>query len=103
MIQRHDNSIGHQFQLLGHAFHSEINLEPYLITLTEEAEEFPPIVHEGIEFIYIIEGEMTYQEGERTYRMCPGDSLYFDPTAPHGPVELVTLPIVMLTVISTLS
>ena len=103
VVQRHDNPIGHKFQLLGHAFHSEIAVEPYLITLTEEAEKFPAIVHEGIEFIYMIEGQMIYQEGDRTYDMCAGDSLYFDPSAPHGPVRLVKLPVVMLTVISAIS
>ena len=102
-VQRHDNRIGHQYQLLGHVFHSDIKLEPYLITLTKETEEFPLIFHEGIEFMYILEGEMMYQEGERTYHMCPGDSLYFDPSAPHGPVELISLPLKMLTVIGALN
>ena len=103
LVQRHDNPIGHKFQLLGHAFHSEIDVEPYLITLTEETEEIPLIVHEGIEFIYMLEGQMIYQEGDRTYDMYPGDSLYFDPSSPHGPVRLVSVPVVMLTVISAIS
>ncbi|MDE0511194.1 MAG: XRE family transcriptional regulator [Gammaproteobacteria bacterium] len=102
-VQRHDNRIGHQYQLLGHTFHSDIKLEPYLITLTEKAEEFPLIFHEGIEFMYILEGEMIYQEGDRTYHMCPGDSLYFDPSSPHGPLELISVPVKMVTVISALN
>lgn len=102
-VQRHDNRIGHQYQLLGHTFHSDIKLEPYLITLTEKSEEFPLIFHEGIEFMYVLEGELKYQEGERTYHLCPGDSLYFDPSSPHGPVELITVPVRMVTVISALN
>ena len=102
-VQRHDNRIGHQYQLLGHAFHSSIKLEPYLITLTEESEEFPMIFHDGIEFMYILEGEMVYREGNRTYHMCPGDSLYFDPSAPHGPVKLISLPVKFLTLISAIN
>ena len=103
IVQRHDNRIGHQYQLLGHTFHSDIKLEPYLITLTEKTEEFPLIFHEGIEFMYVLEGELKYQEGDRTYHMHPGDSLYFDPSSPHGPVELVTVPVKMLTVIGALN
>ena len=74
-------------------------MEPYLVTLTEESEVFPLFQHEGVEFIYMLSGEVVYRHGDRTYRLIPGDSLFFDADAPHGPEELVEVPILLLSVI----
>ena len=90
---------GHQYQLLGHSVGKSISVEPYLITLTEESEVFPLFQHPGMEFIYMLEGGMTYMHGDRSYRLAPGDSLFFDADAPHGPEDLDRLPIRFLSVI----
>ena len=50
--------------------------------------------------IYVLEGEMDYRHGEKTYALGPGDSLYFDPQTAHGPDRLLVLPIRFLAVIS---
>jgi uncharacterized cupin superfamily protein len=55
--------------------------------------------HAGIEFIYMLEGELIYRHGSRTYRLEPGDALFFDADAPHGPDDLVSLPIRFLSII----
>ena len=101
-VQRRDNPIGHEYQLLGHSFHSEVSLEPYLIKLTNADEEFPKSFHDGIEFMYLLKGKMTYQQGDNIFEMEPGDSLYFDATVPHGPIKLTRLPVEILTTIATL-
>ena len=67
--------------------------------MTESSDVFPIFQHAGLEFIYIIEGEVAYRHGSRLYTMLPGDSLFFDADAPHGPEELRKLPIRMLSVI----
>ena len=100
MIERRGTRAGHAYQLLGHSLHKGVSVEPYLITLTEESEVFPLFQHSGVEFIYILEGEVLYRHGGRTYRMGPGDSLFFDSDAPHGPEELITLPIRFLSMIA---
>ena len=41
--------------------------------------------HDGLEFLYVLEGEVVYRHGNNLYRMTPGDSLFFDADAPHGP------------------
>jgi quercetin dioxygenase-like cupin family protein len=43
---------------------------------------------------------MIYRHLNATYTLTPGDSLFFDADAPHGPEELVTLPVRFLSVIS---
>ncbi len=96
LIERRGTRAGHQYQLLGHNIGKLISMEPYLITLTDESEVFPLFQHNGIEFVYMLEGEVVYRHGNDTYLMLPGDSLFFDSDAPHGPEELIQVPIRMI-------
>ena len=98
-IERRGTRAGHQYQLLGHTVGKQVFVEPYLISLTEESDVFPLFQHDGVEFIYMLAGEMIYRHASQTYRLTPGDSLFFDADAPHGPEELVDLPIRFLAVI----
>ena len=98
-IERRGTRAGHQYQLLGHTVSRRMFVEPYLIHLTGESDVFPVFQHGGVEFIYILEGRITYRHGDRTWAMGPGDSLFFDAEAPHGPEELTELPIRFLSVL----
>lgn len=100
-IERRGTSKGHRYQLLGHSLRSKTQVEPYLITLDEDSDAYPIFRHEGTEFIYMLEGELTYAHGDETYRLAPGDSLFFDSGAAHGPLELRRLPAVYLSIIVT--
>lgn len=99
-IERRGTRAGHQYQLLGHTPSGPLVVEPYLIKLTEQSDVFPIFQHAGLEFIYVLEGEVVYRHGNKTYTLRPGDSLYFDADAPHGPEELLKLPITFLSVIT---
>ncbi len=98
-IERRGTRAGHQYQLLGHTVGKQVFVEPYLITLTEKSDVFPLFQHDGVEFIYMLSGEVIYRHASATYRLGAGDSLFFDADAPHGPEELVSLPIRFLAVI----
>lgn len=100
-IERRGTRAGHQYNLLGHldSTASGLQIEPYLITLTAKSDIFPTFQHEGMEFLYMLEGEVKYRHADRLYSMRPGDSLMFDADAPHGPEVLVKLPIRFLSVI----
>ena len=102
VIERRGTRAGHQYQLLGHTggVTGRVVVEPYLITLTEESDVFPIFQHSGLEFIHVLEGEVVYRHADRLYPLTPGDSLFFDADAPHGPEELRKLPIRFLSVIS---
>jgi transcriptional regulator with XRE-family HTH domain len=102
-IERRGTRAGHQYQLLGHSIHSDVSVEPYLITLKEGSEVFPIFQHEGVEFIYMLQGIVVYRHADTTYRLTPGDSLFFDADAPHGPEELVKLPVRFLSIITNSS
>ena len=99
VIERRGSRAGHQYQLLGHSIGKGVSVEPYLITLTQKSEVFPLFQHDGQEFIYLLSGKVRYRHGNRTYVLQPGDSLFFDADAPHGPEELLELPIRLLSVI----
>ena len=99
-IERRGTRAGHQYELLGHSGGKRVLVEPYLITLTEESDVFPLFQHSGLEFIYMLEGEVGYRHSDKTYVLRPGDSLYFDADAPHGPEELRKLPIRFISVIA---
>ena len=99
-IERRGTRAGHLYHLLGHSVGHRTSVEPYLITLTEKSEVFPLFQHSGTEFIYVLEGRVIYRHGSQTYDMGPGDSLFFDSDVPHGPEELVALPVRMLSLIA---
>ena len=100
-IDRRGSSKGHRYQLLGHGLRAKLNVEPFLITLDEGSDAYPIFQHEGVEFLYMLEGEVSYAHGDQTYLMQPGDSLFFEAGIPHGPLELRRLPAVYLSVIVT--
>ncbi|MEM9430105.1 MAG: XRE family transcriptional regulator [Pseudomonadota bacterium] len=100
-LDREGTRANHQYKLLGHigANASGVIVEPYIITLTGEADVFPTFQHAGIETIYMLEGAVTYRHGSKTYTLHAGDTLFFDADAPHGPETLVELPVRFLSVI----
>ena len=101
-VERRGSRAGHQYNVLGHIDNntSGVVVEPYLITLTADSDVFPTFQHLGIELIYMLEGEVAYRHGDQLYSMQPGDSLFFDSDAPHGPEILVKLPARYLSIIS---
>ena len=99
LIERRGTRSGHQYRLLGHSVASEVAVEPYLITLTEEADPYPVFQHEGVEFIYMLNGEVSYRHADKSYLLKSGDLLFFDASAPHGPEELRKLPMNYLSII----
>ena len=100
-LERRGTRAGHQYSLLGHIDNnsSGVMVEPYLITLTAESDVFPTFQHEGLEFLYMLSGEVIYRHANLLYRMRAGDSLFFDADAPHGPEQLVRLPARYLSII----
>ena len=47
----------------------------------------------------MLEGEVAYRHGPNLFPMHPGDSLFFDADAPHGPEVLTRLPARYLSII----
>ncbi len=99
-IDRRGTRAGHIYELLGHGVRGSVSVEPYMITLSEDSEGFADFQHEGVEFIHMLSGELIYRHTNRFFHMRPGDSLFFDAIAPHGPSELIKLPAKYLSIIT---
>jgi transcriptional regulator with XRE-family HTH domain len=57
---------------------------PILVTLEPKANSGSnPIVHTGHEFVYCLEGQLSYTIEDRIYALDPGDSLLFEAYLPH--------------------
>lgn len=100
-IDRRGTKSGHLYELLGHSLRSNVSVEPFLITLDEGADTHVSFQHSGHEFIYMLSGEVTYRHGDRSYDLKPGDALFFDALAPHGPERMDALPATYLSIIVT--
>jgi len=98
-IERRGTKAGHKYDLLGHSLGGSIGAEPYLITLKSDAVPYTDFRHAGIEFIYMLTGKVRYRHADRSYVMEPGDALFFDAAARHGPEELIKAPMTYLSII----
>jgi transcriptional regulator with XRE-family HTH domain len=98
-IERRGTKAGHLYDLLGHSLAGEIAVEPYLITLKRDAVPYTGFRHAGVEFLYMLSGKVRYRHADRSYLMEPGDALFFDAAARHGPEQLVEAPMRYLSII----
>jgi transcriptional regulator with XRE-family HTH domain len=98
-IERRGTKSGHKYDLLGHSLAGEISVEPYLINLAEDAVPYTQFRHAGVEIIYMLSGKVRYRHADRTYLVEPGDTLFFDAAARHGPEDLVQAPMQYLSII----
>lgn len=78
-------SLGYDYSYiaLGHE-KKDRRMEPFLVTLepgTTESEKVS--VHEGEEFIYVLEGELEISLDQNKEILLPGDSIYYDGSIPH--------------------
>lgn len=98
-IERRGTKVGHVYQLLGHLLRGDVVVEPYLITLKKNAAAYTSFRHSGVEFIYMLKGDLHYRHGSEVYHLHPGDTLLFDSGALHGPEQLSDLETVYLSII----
>lgn len=101
-IERVDAVQGYHYELLGHLLSGNLFVEPYLITLSEDAKPYPTFQHPGVKFIYMLSGRVKYRYGSRTMEVKAGDSLLFDARALHGAEVLRERPISYLSLVFTL-
>jgi transcriptional regulator with XRE-family HTH domain len=60
-------------------------MEPFIIEINNaEDDDFTFSSHEGEEFIYCLDGIAEVIYGQKSYRLNPGDSIYYDSIVEHG-------------------
>ncbi len=59
-------------------------VQPFVLTLEPHADSgLQSIVHTGLEFVYCLQGQVTYQVEDRAFSLGVGDSLLFESHLPH--------------------
>jgi len=58
-------------------------MEPFIVTHLPKSKEGGWFDHEGEEFFYVLEGEIKFYYGDKTYLLHEGDCLYFDSSIRH--------------------
>ncbi|PQP04316.1 helix-turn-helix domain-containing protein [Pseudomonas sp. ATCC 43928] len=99
-VVRRGTEKGHTYHLLNHTRGPKKSFEAYMVSMDDASEEFPTFSHPGTEFLHLLEGELIYRHGNQLYRMEAGDSLTFEGEIPHGPEQLVQVPIRMLSIMN---
>ena len=99
-VVRRGTEKGHTYHLLNHTRGPKKSFEAYMVSMDDASEEFPTFAHPGTEFLHLLEGELIYRHGNQLYRMEAGDSLTFEGEIPHGPEQLVRVPIRLLSIMN---
>ena len=73
----------YHFEDLAYRYANKI-MQPLLVTLEPDDSPAKLITHDGQEFNLVLEGTMVLTLGDKEFVMKAGDSVYFNPTIPHG-------------------
>ncbi len=74
---------GYSYESLGFD-KKDRHMEPFIVTLEPATlKTTKTSVHEGEEFIFVLEGEMEVILGNHTDILYPGDSIYYESSIPH--------------------
>lgn len=89
-VQRMGGGFDHIYKVIGRAAGRHVSFDAYTVTLESALPEGTMYSHPGVEYIQVTDGEMMFLCGKTRYHMRPGDSLSYESTTAHGPVELLT-------------
>lgn len=95
-VQRYE---GYNYQDLAWRYTHKI-MQPLLVTLDPSDEPADLVSHVGQEFNYVVEGTVILVFDGKEITLNKGDSVYFNPTRPHGQKCGGSKPAVFLTMIA---
>ncbi|MEC4175965.1 cupin domain-containing protein [Adlercreutzia sp. R21] len=75
-------------------------MQPLLVVLDPCDAPAELVCHDGQEFNYVLEGSLILTFGDRDIQLNAGDSIYFNPTYPHGQRCNGTEPCKFITIIA---
>ena len=73
----------YHFEDLAYRYANKI-MQPLLVTLEPSDAVAKLITHSGQEFNLVLDGTVIVTLGDKEFVMTAGDSIYFNPTIPHG-------------------
>lgn len=78
-----DRYPGYTFHNLAYRFSKKI-MQPFLVTLDPSDKPAEPVCHNGEEFNLVLKGSIVVIFDGQEIVLQEGDSIYFNPTYPHG-------------------
>ena len=94
-----DRYPGYTFEGLAYKFMNKV-MEPMIVTVEPQEGEPELVTHGGQELNYILEGSVCVLFDEKRLLLNAGDSIYFNPSHPHGQKAMDGRKARFLTVIS---
>lgn len=94
-----DRYPGYYYQDLAWKYGHKI-MQPLLVTLDPSDEPAELVTHQGQEFNLVLQGSVIVTFDDHTIELNAGDSIYFNPTHPHGQKCGGDTPAVFVTVIA---
>ncbi len=82
VVVRDGTQFGYRYEAIASTKRRK-RMEPFVITLPPESEEKSLFDHEGEEIFYVLEGEVRFYYGDKTFLLREGDCIYFDSSVPH--------------------
>ena len=73
----------YHFEDLAYRYYGKV-MQPLLVTLDPSDKPANLVTHQGQEFNMVLEGTVILTLGEKEFTLNAGDSVYFNPTIPHG-------------------
>ncbi len=73
----------YHFEDLAYRYADKV-MQPLLVTLFPTDKPAGLITHTGQEFNLVLEGTVVVTIGDKEFKLTAGDSIYFNPTIPHG-------------------
>ena len=73
----------YHFEDLAYRYYGKI-MQPLLVTLDPSDAPAKLVTHQGQEFNMVLEGMVILTLGKKDFTLTAGDSVYFNPTVPHG-------------------
>jgi transcriptional regulator with XRE-family HTH domain len=99
VITRIGTSHGYSYESLSYRKQNK-KMEPFILTVTERAQEESTYTHDGEEFLFILKGSVELILNEERIDLNEGDSVYFDSSIKHRLLSKHGLEVKVLTVIT---
>jgi transcriptional regulator with XRE-family HTH domain len=80
-IEKEDSVGFNYFSIMSHSFR-DVTFNAVFLQLEPQAKR-DMVTTDGMEFIYLVEGDIDYKMGDTTFTLNQGDSLFFDGRVPH--------------------
>ncbi len=90
-----ENSIGFQYQRILSTTINNHHVDFVLLTIQPNAQR-ESVQTDAYEFKYLLSGKVEYTIGEEIFILEAGDSIFFDATEPHNPINLGQAPAQLL-------